>query len=603
MNRPQTLLIVDDEPMIVKALTRLLRAPGRRVIGVTDPVVALAVVDEEPVDVIISDKDMPQLSGITLLASVRLNHPDIVRVLLTGRATLDSALSAINRGEVFRYLTKPWDDEALEATIAEALAHRADLLRAEVVRNAAGRRQRLLAALSQANPGLLEVGEGPHVLAIGPVADHLDGLLRRLQGEGADAGDLRPAVKGACAQASAVELVDALLAIPLRHATVSVAVEPWGDAHQISVEIGPAATPLIAIPRPLGDAVAARLALLAGLDPSAPAQAMGRLSLAGGGATAALAVVYQVSGAGPTVELRRLVHGTDATPTRPREDFIGRYRVLEKLGEGATGTVYRAVHTALEKPVAIKVLRAASGRDPVAVARFVREARAGSRPAHPGIVEVQDYGELPDGRPFLVMELVEMPTLELRMEQSVAAPIDAVKIARGIAEGLGAAHAAQLIHRDLKPANVFVGPDLAVKITDFGSAKMVHMVGPALTQDGCTIGTPFYMSPEHASSETVDHRTDIYALGCVLFEMLCGAPPYRGDTTRDILLKHISADIPKPTSPWGALPPELIKLIQKAMAKRPDDRHQDTAELIADLDVAAAALSRPSRKRWVPWPG
>jgi serine/threonine-protein kinase len=198
------------------------------------------------------------------------------------------------------------------------------------------------------------------------------------------------------------------------------------------------------------------------------------------------------------------------------------------------------------------------------------------------------------------MELVEAATLEQRLCSGPLAPADAIKVARGMAAALHAAHAAGVVHRDLKPANVFVDDELAVKIADFGAAKLVGALGADDTQEGLTIGTPHYMSPEHAQGMPVDRRTDIYALGCVLHEMLSGAPPYDAETPREILLMHVSAAVPAPTAPSGPLPLALTRAIQRAMAKNPAERHQNGSELIADLDQATASLGRTGWRRWLP---
>jgi serine/threonine-protein kinase len=233
-------------------------------------------------------------------------------------------------------------------------------------------------------------------------------------------------------------------------------------------------------------------------------------------------------------------------------------------------------------------------------ARFVREARAASRVHHPGIVDVIDFGSLPDGRAFLVMERIDGETLEQIIDGSGAMdPARAVTIARRIATALDAAHGAGVVHRDLKPSNVFVLADDAIKLADFGAAKMIDSTSPAETQKGQIFGTPYYMSPEHARGLATDRRTDVYSLGCVLYEMLTGTVPFDGPTVMDILTKHIMEPL-SPMQTMVPIPDVLERTVSRALAKRVEERYQTAAEMGADLDRAAAALGRTGWRRWLP---
>ncbi len=412
--QPLVILIVDDDPMVTKTVAAVLARPGRRLVICHDPEEALRVLEREPVDLVLTDRRMPNMSGHELVEAVHRRAPGVPCVMLTGDPSLDSALEAINSGQVFRYLTKPWDIDELERTVAAGLALSAE-------RQVAAARDAELTA-----------------------------------------------------------------------------------------------------------------------------------------------------------------------PVTPPE--IGKYRVLGQLGEGGMGRVFRGFHVALQRPVAIKVLFGNVVRDPVAMARFEREARAAARARHPRIVETLDFGRLPDGRPYLVMELIETETLRQRMHRAPLTPAEALIVARGVTEALAAAHAVDVVHRDLKPSNIFVDDDLEVKLGDFGAAKILDPGGDSITGADVTIGTPHYMAPEQILNEPVDGRTDIYALGCVLYRMLAGATPYSGGDTRTVLAQHLHGEVPVPVSPFRALPAAVVDLVRSAMAKAPLQRPQSAAEMLVSLARAAMAL-------------
>jgi len=400
-----------------------------------------------------------------------------------------------------------------------------------------------------------------------------------------------------------VAITDALAFSMIQHPELSLAVEPCPVGHSISMEVGTSAQTVLALPRGLGDTVAARCGVLAQLDVGAMGEQIGHRTFKLGVDTADVLITFRTSSAGLAVELRRVdAGGSERGPLDARtvsSGQVGPYRVLDVLGHGSLGIVYRAVHEVLERPVAVKVLHAPA-HDTTATARFLREARAASRAKHPGIVDIVDFGRCVDGRPYLVMEIVEAATLEKRLAQGALPLEDAVTIAHSIASAVAAAHEAGVVHRDLKPSNIFVDDDLSAKISDFGAAKMVGVGVPALTQEGTTLGTPHYMSPEQARGLAVDRRTDLYALGCVLYEMVVGARAFDGATSLDVLSQHIGAPVPVPVSPYEPVPHALVRVICRAMAKSPAERHQTAAELIADLAQAALSLGRLGWRRWLP---
>jgi serine/threonine protein kinase len=280
-------------------------------------------------------------------------------------------------------------------------------------------------------------------------------------------------------------------------------------------------------------------------------------------------------------------------------ETIGSYRILSQLGAGGMGTVYLAEHRFLKRRSAIKVLLADLTRRPDLLERFFAEARATSLIEHPGIVRIFDC-ELDDqGRPYFVMELLEGETLAAYLgHRGRLAPSEAAGYALAIAEAMTAAHERGIIHRDLKPDNVFVrpGPPLGIKLVDFGIAKLAgefRASGPAHTQTGMLLGTPPYMSPEQCrGAGTIDHRTDIYSLGCVLYEMLCGTPPFVRDSTGGFLVAHMTQAPP----PANATNPEVSRALSDVVGallrKAPEDRPRtmrDVAELLAPFAPPAPA--------------
>ncbi|MEM1030506.1 MAG: serine/threonine-protein kinase [Myxococcota bacterium] len=275
-----------------------------------------------------------------------------------------------------------------------------------------------------------------------------------------------------------------------------------------------------------------------------------------------------------------------------------RYDIRSLLGEGGMGRVYLGHHNRLGKRVAVKVLRAELARDKGAVGRFVREARASSSVGSPHIVDVMDFGELPDGATYFVMEYLDGETLAAYLErQGPLSPESAIDIGRQLCSGLAAAHAKDIIHRDLKPENVVLvakgDRTRFCKILDFGIAKVSGgVVTPGaekLTLAGTVFGTPHYMSPEQAAGSTVDHRADIYSLGVMLYELVAGALPFDADNFMGLLTQHMfKPPPPLGTHPAGVqCPPEFEAIVLKCLAKRPEARYASMADL--DLDLARLA--------------
>ncbi len=279
--------------------------------------------------------------------------------------------------------------------------------------------------------------------------------------------------------------------------------------------------------------------------------------------------------------------------------LAGRYRIKTLCGEGGMGRVYEAEHVEIGRRVAVKVLHPAYSRTPEVVERFRREARAASKAGHPNIVDVTDSGTTSDGSFFFVMEYVE--GVELGLVIFKEGPLSAgraLHIAAQMCDALQAAHDAGIIHRDLKPENVLLiskegAPDF-VKVLDFGIAKSAEMeetnkAGRRLTRPGVAMGTPEYMAPEQAAGKPADPRSDIYAVGSILYEMLTGNPPYDGDNVMEVLHKKANESPPPLRSLRPDLSPEVEQLVERAMARSPAMRPQSMVEL--------AGLMRSLRER------
>ena len=287
----------------------------------------------------------------------------------------------------------------------------------------------------------------------------------------------------------------------------------------------------------------------------------------------------------------------DEPPLTPGTVLAERYRIHDLVGRGGMGAVYRAEHLALGNTVAVKVLRGSHGAHADIVRRFQREAVAASQIRHPGIVEVTDFGRTPDGRFYLAMELVEGETLARRLARlGPLPPGEAMSLVRELARALGAAHARGIYHRDIKPENVLLARDGSAKLADFGIARLAE--GPRDAREtaaGLIFGTPHYMSPEQAAGQRQDGRSDVYALGVLLFELLTGAPPYLGASATHVLAAHLLSPVPRlpVQGPHGPIPPALGDLVGRMMAKTAADRPATMAEVEAALDAVLAGHELP----------
>ncbi|OLL19915.1 MULTISPECIES: Stk1 family PASTA domain-containing Ser/Thr kinase [unclassified Rhodococcus (in: high G+C Gram-positive bacteria)] len=282
--------------------------------------------------------------------------------------------------------------------------------------------------------------------------------------------------------------------------------------------------------------------------------------------------------------------------TTPRK-LSSRYELGEILGFGGMSEVHLARDLRLDRDVAIKVLRADLARDPTFYLRFRREAQNAAALNHPAIVAVYDTGEAETEAgplPYIVMEYVEGDTLrDIVRSQGPMTPKRAMEVVADVCAALDFSHRNMIVHRDVKPANVMITRSGAVKVMDFGIARAISDAASPMTQTAAVIGTAQYLSPEQARGEQVDARSDVYSVGCVLFEILTGKPPFQGDSPVAVAYQHVREDPPLPSSVNSAVPPELDSVILKAMAKNPANRYQSAAEMRSDL-IRVLSGQKPS---------
>ena len=306
---------------------------------------------------------------------------------------------------------------------------------------------------------------------------------------------------------------------------------------------------------------------------------------------------------------RRQAEPTDQPPAR--DLLIGavirdQYRLVERIGEGGMGVIYRAEHIQTGEARAIKLLHPELGRLTELVKRFEREAESVSRLSHPNIVKVVETGRLESGAVFLVMELLHGASLAHLLDEHARLPVDrAVAILQQVLSALDHAHGLGVIHRDLKPDNIILleNPRDTVRILDFGIAKLREGSTESemikLTKAGIVLGTPAYMSPEQASGNPIDHRSDLYTCGVVLFEMLTGVKPFVADKTMDVMLMHTSKEPPTPRSvaPTAGIPEALEAIVMRALEKDRDRRFGSAAEFLVALNQFGRSRAKQRQRR------
>ena len=314
---------------------------------------------------------------------------------------------------------------------------------------------------------------------------------------------------------------------------------------------------------------------------------------------------------------------------QPADSLIGntldRYKILSLIGKGGMGVVYEAEHTQLGKRVAIKLILEKYANDVEAIARFQREALAASRIGNPHIIDVSDIGTAPDGRTFVVMELLTgLPLSRVVQQSGPMPPWRAVMIMRQVLRAVGAAHGKGIVHRDLKPDNIFLlsqdDQQDFVKLLDFGISKIIDseasVAATKLTVTGMVIGTPLYMAPEQAMGNEIGHQADLYACGVILYEMLTGKPPFEGATYPVLVAKLLTQDPPRIDTVRAGLAPMLIAAVHRALEKEPANRFSTADafiaalptermssgyELAATIDSAPMVKASGARSRRWPW--
>jgi serine/threonine protein kinase len=294
--------------------------------------------------------------------------------------------------------------------------------------------------------------------------------------------------------------------------------------------------------------------------------------------------------------------------------FIGPYKILSLLGAGGMGEVYRASDPRIGRDVAIKILGPHFSQDPDRVRRFEQEARAAGALSHPNIVAIFDAGT-ENGSPYLVSELLQGEVLQQKLNRHLLPIRKSIDYSHQIAKGLSAAHEKGIVHRDLKPGNIFITKEGRVKILDFGLAKLTHPDVPAgqlpvgdkveqLTDTGVVLGTVVYMSPEQVSGRKVDHRSDIFAFGAVLYEMLYGKRPFRGETQIEIMHAILKADPPELSENPGAIPLPLERIVRRCLEKDPNYRFQTASDLAFAIEsmstTSGTAVSAYKQKKSIP---
>jgi serine/threonine-protein kinase len=379
-------------------------------------------------------------------------------------------------------------------------------------------------------------------------------------------------------------VLDAALAAGADAVTIEPAGQPAGQPARYTIAVARAGELLAvsALDAQLAIHAIARLGYVCQVDPAATHTTTGRTRVRSIDAQRDL-IVTIAPGLHPRAELMFVAPGAkQAMREPPPGERIGHYQILCRIGAGGMGNVYEVEHVTLRTRAALKILQhEVIERDAASRDKFLLEAQATARIRSPHVVEVFDFGYLPDGRPYFVMELLAAQSLGDILDRGALPIASALAVARQIASGLCAAHEHGIVHADVTPCNVLVQRD-HVKLIDFGLAQL-RDARPLQLADQLT-ATPSYVSPEQLQGHAAIEASDQYSLGCVLFEMLTGAPPFVGDTT-DVCLAHVRKPPPRPISEHGVVPPALGAVIARCLAKDPAQRYPSMTALGAALEA------------------
>jgi len=408
-----------------------------------------------------------------------------------------------------------------------------------------------------------------------------------------------------------VAAADAVIAAALRTGADVAWIEPSpldAEHYVISMEQSGRSLAQITVDAQIGTAVIARLAFIAGVDLSQPGPVTGMTKLRDAEERERDLVLTVRTGRDLRAEALFLLARSSrpllgvVTSELSPGDRIDHYRLIARLGAGGMGSVFAVEHVALERKYALKVLhRDTLGQDKT-TERFLREARAAARLQHPHIVDVFDFGYLADGRPYFVMELLDGKSVATLVEDGALPAEHAVKIALQLGDALSAAHDGGVIHADVSANNVIVAgasDEGCVKLVDFGLSELRDAREQFANTD-FVVGTPSYVAPEILRGLAADELSDQYSFGVLLFEMLHGAPPFVGDSVAQTCWMHLETPPPAVTSPYGALPAELVALTARCLQKTPAARYPDMHAVLADLATVARKFSQRGWRRWLP---
>src|SRR5688572_30780733 len=291
--------------------------------------------------------------------------------------------------------------------------------------------------------------------------------------------------------------------------------------------------------------------------------------------------------------------GISHAPMPPRQhkaiplgSMLGKYKVTAVVGRGGMGNVYAAEDPIIKRRVAIKMLPPEFAQDATLINRFLSEAQAAGRLNHPHVVTIYEVDKTADNSYFIVMELVGGGSVQDYLARKGSPGWRAATRMCGEAcKALMAAHEMGLVHRDIKPANLLLTPEGKIKVTDFGLAKLESTDATMHTQPGAILGTPAFMSPEQCRGDKLDHRTDIYSLGCTYYAMLTGKPPFEAPSSMQVMFAHCSAPIPDPREMNADVPDACVEILTKALAKDPHERYGTAKEMLADIRAALSGVT------------